>query len=258
MQYQDLIDGNTELISDDLREGSFFSLPMWRGARIDHHGATLLNAHTRTFVEANRCAALWPEAADLDIGGEADTHQLTITCGTSASLFSTQGLVVRYAERLVQGCFVVASIIDRTRGRLVGELIWFDEVQPAHLSRVFAQFSRNEVDNPLRDIGRFRAARAAIGVGGRFVGENDVGAEMDVLDVVSPTGNREAEGNHNHIGEKLAIGTKIRDAMHLESGNFAFFCGCNLDIVYLVTSMYGDCYVFAAVFDPFHRASKLH
>src|SRR5712692_10070089 len=114
MQYQDLIDGNTELISDDLRESSFFSLPMWRGARIDHHGAALLNAHTRAFVEANRCAALWPEAADLDIGGKANTHQLAL--GALLRLLRAKGLVVRYAERLVQGCFVVSGIIDRARG----------------------------------------------------------------------------------------------------------------------------------------------
>src|SRR5258706_2367895 len=169
---------NLKLLSSDLGKRRFFALTMRRRAGIDHHRAALLDTHTRTFVETNRQASLGAKPADLNIGGETNAHQLAITRGTPSGLFSTQALVIYQFKRLVQRTLIVAGIIDRPGSRLIGELIWLDEVNPAHLSRILADFTRYQVHDSLDNIGRFRSTGSTIGIRRSLIREDDIAAEM--------------------------------------------------------------------------------
>src|SRR5689334_3172039 len=56
MHDDDLLDWNTELLSHNLSERCLFALTVWRRTGVDHHRTALLNAHTRTLIEADRSA----------------------------------------------------------------------------------------------------------------------------------------------------------------------------------------------------------
>src|SRR5258708_5204742 len=145
---------------------------MRRRASVDHHGATLLDTHTGTFIKANRRSPFRSNTTDLDIGGYADAHQLTF--GTLSSLFGTQALVIRDLQGFVQGKFVVAGIINCSGSRLIWELLRLDEVDSTYLNRVLAQFSCHKV----RDSIYLQTCRFAI-PGRRSLHILDLVASMD-------------------------------------------------------------------------------
>src|ERR1700738_916517 len=66
---QDIIDGNGELVRDDLSKGCLFTLSMRRRTRIDHHGAALFYTNARALIETDRRRPLRTKPADLDVGG---------------------------------------------------------------------------------------------------------------------------------------------------------------------------------------------
>src|SRR5260221_14593504 len=135
---------DTKLIRDNLGKRCFLALSMWRRPGVDHHGATVLDTHASALIETNRRAPLGADAAGLDIGGEANAHQLTLCA--SLSLFGTQVLITCNRQCFVQGALVVAPVIHSHGTRLVRELLRLDEVEPAYLSRVLAQFTRHQVN----------------------------------------------------------------------------------------------------------------
>src|SRR5579885_2585814 len=249
---------NTVLLSNDLSERRLFPLAMRRRTCVYHNGATLLDSHTRALIEADRSRTFRAKAADLDVGREANTHQLAVASSTPAGLFRAQVLIVRYLKRFVQRPLVVTCVIDCPGSRLVGELIWFDEVESAHLSRVFPQLARHEVNSALGNIRRFWAACSSICISGNFVGKDDVTTEVNIWNIVSAAGYRESESDHNHISEELRIGAQIGDAVYLQAGDLALFRSCNLDIVNLVAPVDGRRQILAAVFNPFDRLPCLH
>ena len=53
MHDQDVVYRNPKFLGDDLRERGLFALPMRRGARVDHHRPTLLDAHPGALVETD-------------------------------------------------------------------------------------------------------------------------------------------------------------------------------------------------------------
>src|SRR5262249_25453528 len=79
----DVIDGEPQLVGDHLRKRGFFSLAV-RGRADEHvHFPARVDANDRAFpettLEANRARDLrWPEAADLDVGRDADAEVTTL------------------------------------------------------------------------------------------------------------------------------------------------------------------------------------
>src|SRR6266568_1671483 len=96
---QDTLNRDGELLGDDLGKRGLFALAVRGRTGIDHHGAALLDTHARTLVEADRRGSLRAKAANLNIGGDADTHQLAL--GALLGLFRAQALVIRQRQSLV-------------------------------------------------------------------------------------------------------------------------------------------------------------
>src|SRR6266566_6543674 len=182
MEYHDVLDGNAKLLGNDLSKGCLFALTMWRGASVDHDGATLLNAYTRALIETYRSESFGTNAAHFNVGGEANTHELAF--GTFLFLLGTQALVVHDLQCFIQSTFVVTGIIDGSGSGLVRELFWFDEVDTTYISRVLAQFMRHQVYSPLCNISCFGATSSTIGIGWSFIGEDDIATNVDGWDVV--------------------------------------------------------------------------
>src|SRR2546429_6413463 len=136
MHHQHILYRDAKLLRHDLGKCCFFSLTMWGRASIDHHSTALLNTYACAFIETNRYHSLGTNPADLNIGREANTHQLTIARGTPSGLFSTQTLVICQFKRLVQRRLIVAGIIDCPRSRFVGELVRLNEVDSSYFSGV--------------------------------------------------------------------------------------------------------------------------
>src|SRR6266487_4002573 len=124
---QNIINRDSKLISNNLGKCCLLTLSMRGRASVDHNIATLLNSDTGALVETNRRGALGPYAANLDIGGEANAHQLALS--TFLGLFCTQIIVVRQLQGFIQRTLVIAGIINRSCNRLVRELVRLDEVE---------------------------------------------------------------------------------------------------------------------------------
>ena len=73
--------------------------------------------------------------------------------------------------RLVERCFVVATVVIETSRSVERKLVWRRKVLATHFRRIHAEFSGNEIERAFHDVGRFRPARAAISVGGHLVRE---------------------------------------------------------------------------------------
>src|SRR5947209_5205294 len=185
MQHDDLLYWNAELLCHDLCKGCLFALTMWRRASVDHHGTALLDTHTRTLIEANRSAPLRTKAANLNVGGDADAHQLS-RC-TFLRLLGTQVFIVRNLQCLLHSSIVVTSVIHCSGGRLVWELVGFDKVKFAYINWVLTQFVGYQVYSTFYDIGGLWTTGTAIGIRGRFVREDNIAAEVDVWDVIGTT-----------------------------------------------------------------------
>src|SRR6266404_4370172 len=248
MHNQDIIYRDTKLLSNDLGKRCLFSLAVWRRTGVDHYGTTLLNSYARTLIQTNRRGPLGPKAADLNIRGDADAHQLAL--GTFSGLLSTQIPVVHDRQGLIQSLLVFTGVIHRPGSRLVRELIRLDEVDSTHPHRILAQLMCHHIHYPLRDVGRLRTARPSIGICGSLIRKDDISTEMDVFNVVSTTRHRVAEGNHNHICEELGVCTQVRDAIHLHSRYLAIPGRSSLHIVNLVAPVDRGCQSFAAILNP--------
>src|SRR5258708_28360564 len=256
MHNQHIVNWDTKFLSDNLCKCRLLALYMGRRASVDHHGATLLDTHTRAFIKSNRRRPFGSEPTDLDIGGYADAHQLTL--GTLSSLFGTQALVIRDLQGFVQGKFIVAGIINCPSSRLVWELLWLDEVDSTYLYRVLAQFTRHQVHDSLYYVGRLGSSGSTIGICRSLIREDGVGAKVKVPDIISTTRHREPKGNHDHIGENLGICTKVRYSIYLQTCHFAIPGRRSLHIVDLVASMDRRCQSLAAVLNPLDGMAQLH
>src|SRR5574340_1102818 len=106
---------------------------MWGRAGIHEDSTAVFDTHTRALVETDRQRAFGTNAARLDVGGDANAHQLAL--GTLLSLLSAQVLVVDEAQCFIQGSLVVTAVIYSAGGRLVRELIRLKEIEPAYFSR---------------------------------------------------------------------------------------------------------------------------
>src|SRR6266702_8376887 len=155
---------------------------MRRYAGVDHYSATGLNTHTCTFKKTHRQGPLRANTASLNIGGEADAHELTLSA--FLRLLSTQVLVVRHLQGFIQRSLVVATIINSPSRRLIWELVWLDKIHPAYLHRVLAEFARQQVHASLYDIGGLRTACPTNSIGRSRIRENKISAEMYHRDVI--------------------------------------------------------------------------
>jgi hypothetical protein len=89
-------------------------------------------------------------------------------------------LPVRRFQRHVHRAGEIAGVDGEAQMRLVGHLVFADEIAPAHLFARQAGGLRRGVHQALHDEVRLGAPRAAIGVGRDRVGEDRLHGEVEV------------------------------------------------------------------------------
>src|SRR5690606_23097117 len=171
----DVLHGDAQFVGDDLREGGFFALTMWR--RADHrlHLARRRDAHDGAFpqaaLKAYRARYLTrTQTADFRVGGHADSQIAPLLA--CLCLLLTEIAVADHVERFFQRGFVIAAVVGQADGDLMPILERRDQVLAAQFHRVHVQFVRQFVHQPFYEEGCLRATRATIGIGWRGIGEN--------------------------------------------------------------------------------------
>ena len=108
-------------VADDLGHRRLGALAVRRRAGVDHHLAGRLDAHRRALPRA--------EAADLDVGADADPDDPALVAGLLLLLAELR--VPRDLQRLVERLDVLAGVVVGAERRLVRELVGRDEVDHA-------------------------------------------------------------------------------------------------------------------------------
>ena len=139
---------------------------MRRGAGVDDRRAGGGHAHVGGLAERRLEAhalradrARRRQAADLDVGGEADAAVDALA--RAALLLGAELVEVEVLEQLVERAVVVARVVDDAERGLERELLLGDEVLAPQLEPVHAQLVGEPVHHQLDPVGGLGPAGAA-------------------------------------------------------------------------------------------------
>ena len=179
----DVLRRHAELVGHDHRPRGLVALAVGRCAGDD------LDLVGRQHPHGGRLPAAGPvveggedarrrEAAHLEVAREADAQPLGRAGHVLGLLLGADLLVIGEFGRLLGRGEVVAGVVDQAAEGGVRELLGLDEVALAQLHRVDADLRGQRVHGPLDGVGGLRPPGAAVGVGGRHVGEDRRAAEV--------------------------------------------------------------------------------
>src|SRR5262249_45046312 len=109
----------------------------------------------------------------------------------------------------------------------------------------------------LKDIGRLRAARAAIGVHRHGVGIDPVGVTLQRPSLVTPAQHWAKEPGWDAWSSGREIRAHVGKRLDTKTQHGAVPFNRKLNILDMVAAMRGRQVVFAPLLDPFHRTSEL-
>ena len=189
------------------------------------------------------------QAADLQVGGEADPEVLAVL--PRLRLLSPEGRVVDQGQGFVERDGVVARVVGQPEEigvRLLGSR---NKVLAPDLDRVEADLTCHQVHHALDQVGGFGPSRAAIRVGRGSVGENAHAPAVEGLQFVRSLGDQEGD---RHEGAELgAIRPEVQVLRGADPEDRPVLFGGDFDIPDLGPAVMGGLHVFTAVFSPFHR-----
>ena len=239
--HDDLVEGDAEVVGDDLGEGRLVALAVGgracergdRPARLHAHGGALERA----------------EAAHLDVASHADPEEPAVPAGPPRLLLGPEAGVARDVERLPERPVVLARVVGLAGGSLVGEGVGGDEVLPTDLFRREPELGGHEVDQPLEVIAGLRAAGAAVGGHRGRVGEDTRHAEVHVAHAVDPDSHHQGE-----IGDEGEdrIGADVGGHVHADGGDGPVLEDGRLQIGHLGTAVSGRHHVLDPGLRPSH------
>ncbi len=221
-----------------------------RAGRVDPHLGGFPQAHAGP-ERAHRLARRDP--AGLDIGREADAAQLAVPFGLALAL--GEALMVGELERLLERRLIVAGVVVHDHRRLVRKKL--DEVLPPQLGGIEPQFACPDLDQPLDHEGRFRPARAPIGVDRHRIGVDGVDLAVDVRDIVLARQQRRVKIGRHRGREGRHIGAEIGDGLGLERRDPAVGVERHLGVGDVVAPMRVGEERLGAIGHPFHRPPDL-
>ena len=137
------------------------------------------------------------------------------------------------------------------------ELLRLDEVLPSQLGRVHPQLARQHVHRPLDEVDSFRAAGAAISVGGRLVGEDLGQLAADRWDVVDAGEHGKRKRRHDRGGEQEIVSADVLNKAVPEAQQRAVALRRHVDVADDVAPVRGGQERFGAFLDPLHRLPEL-
>jgi hypothetical protein len=130
-----------------------------------------------------------------------------------------------------------------------------DEVAQPHLGGIHPELAGEVVHDPLVRVGGLGAARAAVGVGGREVGEHALALEGVGAEVVEPAvGERPEDGDAG--GEQLQVGTHVREQLDPHPEDLALARGGDRDLLDLAAPVGGGDVVLRPRLGPLHRLAE--
>ena len=229
--------------------------PCGRGAGVDGQLAARLDSRDGAFEAAGAHDLGWSEGADLDVAGEADAAQLALLAQLGG--LRLELLVAGDLERLVERLRVVAAVVFQAERRLVRELVGPDEVALAHLGRVERKVVGDRVHHAFLEVGRFWAARAAVGIGGHLVGKHAVQVVLDVGEQVR-AGTHQG-GQRGDLGRaEVQVRAQVGQQPALEGEDRPIARARRADVVDLIAAVRHRGQVLAALLEPAHRAAEVH
>ncbi len=167
------------------------------------------------------------------------------------ALALAETFVVVNLQRLLQRGVVVAGVIKRSDGGLVGERP--DEILLAQVGGIHAELARGDFDQPLHHIGRFRTAGAAIGVDRHGVGVDRVDLAIDVRDLVLARQQGGIEEGRHRRREGRHVSAEIGGGMHLQAGDLAVAVERHLRLGDVVAAVGVGDETFRTLAGPLHR-----
>src|SRR5690606_34807044 len=120
-------------------------------------------------------------AGPFQEGGQAAAAQPA--AGAGFGLARGEAVPVGQRQRLVHDRLEAAAVVGLAHRVAVGHLLGADHVAPAQLGAVDAGLRGGRVHQPLDDVDVLGPAGAAVGAGGRAVGEHGAQVEVDDRDV---------------------------------------------------------------------------
>ena len=198
----DLAGIDPETVAEQLFVHRFVPLALGDRAGQQGHGAAAVEANFRRFEPARRGA--------LDRVRDAEAAQSALSARLRSTLLEPRE--IGEVERHVEALFELAAIISERETGFERHRVGRDHVAPAQFDRVDAEFVGGEIDHPLDDVCRLRAAIPAIGphrvrvaVDGCYIGVYRRRA-------IDP--GQSSEIGDKGVGTGLRIGADGRDRAH--------------------------------------------
>src|SRR5205814_8705823 len=184
-----------------------------------------------------------------DVRREADAVVLTPL--PASFLAGAQLVVATEIERALEAALVIAGVVDNAGSGRVRKFGRLREITAANFRRVEIQIARRDVNDALDKVCGFRAAGAAIGVGGHLVGEDAERFEFDSGNLVA-AGAHETGERSNNRRQQLMVSAEISEHAGAHAEDFAILPNGELDIVDLVAAVNGGGDILAARLRPLH------
>jgi hypothetical protein len=261
----DIFSGNAKLARQDLGERRRVSLALADRAEPCDHAARRVHPNFTGIehAEPENVAILDRSGAD-DLGKEADpdAHQLAgLATGEGfavAALLVAQSRVADRVQRLVERGQVVTAVVFPAERRLIGELLFADQIAAAHFRWVHPELARQNIDHPLDEVRRLgHPERAAIrDTPRRLIGIDALDRHMGDRDVVGPGADAEKSGR---IFGRVGAGVKravIGQYMAAQCGDAALLGGRDFAAHVVVAGESCRLQILHAVFDPLDRHAK--
>ena len=133
-----------------------------------------------------------------------------------------------------------------------------DEVLAPNIHRVHAQFAGDDVHATLDDVGRLRAARAAIGISRGGVRIDGVGVALHGQQLIAAAQHwSEQPGWHARRWASIQVRAHVGNRLDLDAQDGAIVFDGVLDILNVVAAMRRRHIILASLFGPFYRATQL-
>ena len=250
-----------KLVSGDLRQRRFVALAVVLHTHIDEYGAVRQHAGIGGLVAGNDAKLALGEfhdavAALLGVEGKADADFAAV--GLTLRLTLADGRQIDLVARDIERGDIIAGVELHPGGGLVGQLRGGDDVLPAQLERLAAEFAGDLVNETFDREGRPWPRHATIRAHRRLVGGDGVGVELQMANAIGPG---QVARRHARFlkcsgrPQRVSAGVDIDVALDAKKRTVAL--GANGEIISVVTGMGRRQQMLASILDPAHRMSDL-
>ncbi len=246
LQQPDAVERDAELVGQNLRKGRRVALAVIERAGDDGHRAVVLEADAALFGGHRR--------GGLDIAGDAEAAQLA--GALAVALARLEALDVGALHRILEQAGEVAAVVVDAGRRLERHFLGLDEIAPAQLEPVDAEFGRGEVHRALHAERAFGASGAAIGGDQRGVGEHALGRHFEQRravhadDVLGDVDGRQQRAEGRAVAAEIAV---AGEAHRLDQ---AVFVEGDFDGHVVVAAVMVGHETAGALVGPFHRPAR--